>query len=613
MIPYRRIHNTKFVRQSSVWLLAMAVSVASSRRLLADPVVPQFSDQTAAAGLTFTHATTDTGFAVLLYMTPGVGAGDFNRDGYDDLFVCGGKGQNAKLFINNGDGTFTDRATEWGIDLTAQEGASVTIADIDSDGWLDMYVGVMNGRNYLYKNSGANTFIDTGASSQAVVRAGGQPFNTYGATFGDIDLDGDLDLVTADWTNPPTMGTRLCLNDGSGVFSEAPGGTIDFRILGLEPGLDFEPQAFSPALVDMNGDRYPDLPFACDFTNSQYHANNGDGTFTQLADNGTTTDENGMGSAIGDYDNDGDPDWFVTSIWDDDGQIEGFWGISGNRFYRNDGNHQFTDVTDLTGTRFGHWGWGTNFGDFNNDGLLDLVMTNGMRFPPANSNPDPTFNSDPSLLFLNTGDFVTGPTFVESSTQAGFIDTNNGKGLVVFDADNDGDLDVAISSNRDPFRFFRNDSNPGPDRWIEIDLNPPAGNAPDGVGAKVTLTIGGTSYTRFAFANPSFMSSSTHRVHFGFPSAALIDMIEIAWPDGTVNVLRDVQPGRVIQALQIGDVNCDGIVSVGDAAAFAAALVDGADYENQYDGCDSGLADMNADGELNGDDVNAFVDAIIAP
>ncbi|MCB9853173.1 MAG: VCBS repeat-containing protein [Phycisphaerales bacterium] len=595
------------------WLMrfAFAVMLTQAARVLADPVVPQFSDQTVAAGLSFTHSTTNSAFSVLLYMTPGVGAGDFNRDGYDDLFVSGGQGQNARLFMNNGDGTFTDRALEWGIDLTSAECSSVTIGDIDNDGWLDLYVGVMNGRNYMFHNSGGTAFVDVGASSQAVVRSGGLAFNTYGAAFGDVELDGDLDLVTADWTNPPTHGTRICLNNGAGVFFEAPQGTVDFLIQGI--GIEAEPQAFTPALVDMNGDRYPDLPFACDFTNSQYHANNGDGTFTQMPNNGTGTDENGMGSTIGDYDNDGDPDWFVTSIWDDDGQLEGFWGITGNRFYRNEGNHQFTDVTDLTGTRYGHWGWGTSFGDFNNDGLLDLVMTNGMRMPPLNMNPDPTFNSDPSLLFLNTGDFVTGPTFVERSTQAGFIDTNNGKGLVAFDADNDGDLDIVISSNRDPFRFFRNDSNPGPDRWLEIDLKSPPGNAADGIGAKVTLTIGAASYTRFAFANPSFMSSGTHRLHFGFPSTAMIDTIEIAWPDGSVNLLHNVLPGRVIEAMRRGDLNCDGIVTIADTSAFASALVDADAYGSEFVGCNAELADLNADNLLNGDDIALFIADITSP
>lgn len=594
----------------SVAGIALALVVA---RGAADPMVPTFSDQTTAAGMSFTHATTNTSFSVLLYMTPGIGVGDFNRDGFEDLFVSGGQGQNSKLFINNADGTFTDQAIAWGIDLTAAECSSVTIADINADGWLDMYIGAMNGRNYMFINTGSNAFIDVGSTSAAVVRSGGQVFNTFGASFGDIELDGDLDLVMADWTNPTTHGNRLCLNDGNGNFSEAPAGTIDFLIDGIDPELGFEPQAFSPAFVDMNGDRYPDLPLACDFTNSQYHANNGDGTFTQLPANGTATDENGMGSAIADYDNDGDPDWFVTSIWDGDGQIEGFWGITGNRFYRNDGNHQFTDVTDLTGTREGDWGWGTNFGDMNNDGLLDLVMTNGMRMPPANMNPDPTFNNDPSLLWLNTGDFVAGPTFIESSAAAGFVDTNNGKGLVVFDADNDGDLDIAITSNRDPFRFFRNESNPAPDRWIEIDLKSPPGNAPDGIGAKVTLTINGTAYTRFAFANPSFMSSSSHRVHFGFPSTALIDTIDIAWPDGSSIVLRDVLPGQIIQAIRPGDLNCDGVVTVSDATALASALVDMGSYASQYPGCDAGLADMNGDANLDGTDIGLFIADVTSP
>ena len=155
--------------------------------------------------------------------------------------------------------------------------------------------------------------------------------NIFGAAVGDIDLDGDLDLYTTQWGSFTGHGNRLFENLGLGKFVD-----ITERAGLVQTG---EYWAFAPALVDMDGDRYPELLVAADFETSRYFVNNGDGTFTRLLGTGTCTDENGMGSALGDYDNDGDLDWFVTSIFDDDGVGEG-WGITGNRLYRNDGgNH----------------------------------------------------------------------------------------------------------------------------------------------------------------------------------------------------------------------------------------------------------------------------------
>ena len=260
----------------------------------------------------------------------------------------------------------------------------MSVGDIDGDGDLDVYAGVIDGPNHVLINVGGASFLDAGTSWGAVL-IGGQPFDTFGSAFGDVDQDGDLDLVTAQWTLEFIDGNRLFLNNGSLFF--------DHTIVGEVYTAPGSTLGFAPALVDLDGDRHPELVVAADFSTSVYHANDGDGTFTRLVGNGTCSDENGMGSTLADFDNDGDLDWFVTSIFDDDGVAEGNWGITGNRLYRNEGNHQFTDVTDLAGVREGFWGWGTGFSDFNHDGLLDLAMTNG--FPDVG---DPTFETDPSRL-----------------------------------------------------------------------------------------------------------------------------------------------------------------------------------------------------------------------
>ncbi len=535
--------------------LFLSVLVLSAKTGAVD--IPSFSEQTNTAGLGFLHQTDLALTSEGQMMSSGVGVGDVNRDGYLDIFVQNGNGYNAKLFINNGDGTFTDQASAWNINTAGLDGSAVSIIDIDNNGYPDIYAGGLVSSlpafpNQVYLNSGNNNFVETGAASGADVTYG-----TYGTTFGDIDLDGDLDLVVADWGgfNLSISFTSMFTNNGSGVFTNVTGVNVDF-----DNGAKL--WGFSPTLVDLNNDRYPDLPLAADFGTSQYHANNGDGTFTRLMGNGTTTDENGMGSAFGDYDNDGDLDWFVTSIFDDDGTVEGNWGTTGNRLYRNDGNHQFTDVTDVAGVRNGYWGWGASFADFNHDGLLDLVMTNGFILS-SGSNPDPTFESDPDRLWLNTGDFTTGPTYTEASVQAGLAHVGDGKGLVALDSDNDGDLDIVTTTNLGALIYFRNEYNPAPDRWLQVELFAPAGNAPDGIGATIDVTVNGTSYHRAVISSPGFMGQQPLRAHFGFPAAAMIDSVVVNWPDGTQKVLSNVSPGQVLR-INSGDINQNDKVDIAD-------------------------------------------------
>ncbi len=518
--------------------------------------IPIFTDQTSAAGVTFTHSTGEPDIGEAEIMTAGVGVADFNRDGWLDLFVQGGLGQNSALFINNRDGTFADRATAWGIDLTGVEGSSVTIGDVDRNGYPDVYVGSLNGRNHLLLNTGREWFIENAVDAGIDIQVG-----TFGATLGDIDLDGDLDLYTTQWWQWSEDGCRLFVNDGTGTFAD----TTEAAGLLIQTSGDY--WAFSPTLVDLDGDRYPELVVAADFGTSRYFVNNTDGTFTALSDTGTCTDENGMGSAIADYDNDGDLDWFVTAIFDDDGTIEGGWGITGNRLYQNQGGHLYTDVTDLAGVRNGDWGWGASFADFNHDGCLDLVMTNGFVYP-SGTNPDPTFVDDPARLWISDGDLVNGPGFTEVAAPCGLDHTASGKGLVTLDYDHDGDLDLVMTTNLGDLVLYRNETDPPGATWIELDLVPPPGNAPDGFGAVVRLTVGPDTLTRVIHGGMTYMSQEPQRLHFGFPIAPKIDEIRIEWPDGNETVLWNVVPGQII-AVNNGDLTGDGAV---DGEEFAIIL-----------------------------------------
>jgi hypothetical protein len=514
--------------------------------------VPTFTERGAEAGLSFIHATTvaEVAQGEPHAMTPGIAVADVDLDGDLDVFVAGGTGQNARLFVNDGSGSFSDEALARGIDLTGAEGACASFADVDGDGWPDLYAGTLAPRNFLYLNK-RGSFVEVGVASGAVL-VGGDPFDSFGATFGDVEGDADLDLVVTDWTvTSGIVRNRLFVNAGDGTFTDA-------TVLrgAFSPPLV---RGFAALLVDLSGDRAPELAVAGDFSTSAYHANDGDGAFTRLFDNGTGTDENGMGCAFGDYDGDGDLDWFVTSIFDADGVSEGNWGVTGNRLYRNEGGHEYTDVTDAAGVRDGQWGWGASFADLDLDGRLDLVMTNGF----ANAEGeclDCDFLDDPSRVWMNTGDFVGGPTYVEVAQLAGVDHVGSGKGLVTFDADLDGDVEILIATNHGPLAYYRSDVDPPANRWIEIDLAAPPGCAPDGVGATIDVTAAGMTQHRAVFGNPSFMSQEPWRVHVGFPATETIDRIAVRWPDGRTTVRTDVAPGRLVR---IGTADLDRSGDVG--------------------------------------------------
>jgi hypothetical protein len=216
-------------------------------------------------------------------------------------------------------------------------------------------------------------------------------------SFGDVDNDGFLELALGNWNIFSAFPNNLYLYRNLGGASLEP---YNFR---GAPGSDV--YIFSPRLTDLNGDRRSDLPNVCDFKRSQLYFNDGGGLFvnrTQQA--GTGSDENGMGSAIGDYDNDGDLDWFVSCIWDTNAEPLAQWEKTGNRLYRNNGDGTFEDATTEAGVRDGNWGWGSEFGDLDNDGDLDLYHVNGWPrtdFPPFVTNH---FIYQPARLFENLGD-----------------------------------------------------------------------------------------------------------------------------------------------------------------------------------------------------------------
>lgn len=504
-------------------------SIRSSAAISVVPNTWQFTEVSQAAGLDYTH-----GFAVSNQgaahdrrtNAAGVAAGDYDRDGWVDLYIPRGTIGPNLLYRNLGNGTFAEVGAAAGVDLTGRENAAATFADYDGDGWLDLVVTGMNGTQVtLFHNDGDGTFTDVTGKS------GFPPMSlTYGASFADYDKDGDLDLWLNHWLFRAEQ-KFLWRNNGDGTFTDVSSAA------GIPAGPANLAADFTTNFADINNDGWLDLLISGDYGSSQVFTSDRDGTFT-LATTPAISDENGMGGAVGDYDNDGDLDWFVTSIYDYRTHEEYPWGITGNRFYRNDGAGNFSDVTDATGTRVGHWGWGACFADFNNDGWLDLFHVNG--FSGGGDASVIPFLTDPSQLFIadqNGG-------FLERSMELGLIDDGQGRGIVCFDYDRDGDVDLFIANNRQPPALFRNDSGNG-NHYLHVRLEGEALNS-EAVGARIYLTAGGQTQMRELRAGSNYLSQNPVVAYFGLGSYTTADRIRVIWPSGTEVILEDVEADQFL-------------------------------------------------------------------
>jgi enediyne biosynthesis protein E4 len=514
----------------------------------------QFADVTSSAGLSYTHGyANEAQYGEAGIVAGGVAAGDYDRDGYVDLFLIRGDAGPAMLFRNQGDGTFADTAAAAGVAVGPGTHSSATFADVNGDGWLDLLVLGFSGiAPRLFENQRDGTFLEVTATA-GILPSGP---HTFSATFGDYDKDGDLDLFVSQWASTIPLAASpgsLWRNDGAAGFTDvsvAAGIPVFYSRTGIFP-MDLD-LAFTANFVDIDHDGWPDLLVAGDFGASRVLRNQTDGTFADVTDGAVITDENGMGAAIGDYDGDGDLDWFVSSIWDPNGIVEGHWGISGNRLYANNGDGTFTDVTDAAGVRYGYWGWGSTFADLDNDGDLDLVHVNGWgpRFSPESSE----YHADPTRCFVSNGD----GTFTEQASALGVADTGLGRGVVAFDLERDGDLDLLLSNNSDPPVLLRNDGN-GVGRHLGVKLLGSGSNS-EAIGARVEVTIGGATQVRELRAGSNFESQDPAEAHFGTGSAEVVDEVRIEWPSGSTSVLQDVAAGQsiVLNRPRGGAPTCDG-------------------------------------------------------
>lgn len=510
-----------------------------------------FTDVTQSAGISFLHGTLNAPApSSPLYYAGGLAITDLNKDGWLDFYATRLDGGNL-MFINNGDGTFRDEAAARGLSGPLNSNGAV-FADIDNDGDADLLLTAIHSpRYYTFINQGDGTFSEEAELRHIATTAPPQPHAGMSVTVGDYDRDGFLDLHFNDHylnrtnINPATHSVLLRNRgiDRPGFFTNVTA-AAGVALADLNLNRQF---AFSSFFADFDADGWPDLAIASDLNTSKLFWNNGDGTFTNgTAAAGVNRDQNGMGGTVGDYDNDGDLDWFVTSIYDNPA-LRFPEGKTGNRLYRNDGARTFTEVSATLKIRDGGWAWGTQLFDYDNDGDLDLVATN--RVPG-----DLPFARDPeqTRFWINQGDGNFSP---ESATALGITDNGPGTGLVTFDYDNDGDLDLLLVNNLGQPILYRNDDTNN-HAWLRLRLDGTVSNR-DGIGARIAVTnAGDTSPSRVFEYNPSnlYLASGEPLVHLGLGASPVpVAAITISWPSGAQQTLTNVAPNQTLTITEPGD------------------------------------------------------------
>jgi hypothetical protein len=539
------------------------------------PFLAQFTDIAKEAGLTepVIYGAVERKTYILETVGCGVAFIDYDNDGWQDLLILSGtrfegdlKGVTNRLYKNNRDGTFTDVTTKAGLVRTGWASA-VTVGDYNNDGFEDLFITYW-GQNVLYRNNGDGTFTDV--TKEAGLLHAGVRWGS-GCTWVDYDRDGHLDLFVASYLefDPKTIakpgeksncnwkgvavncGPRglppgacyLYRNNGNGTFTEVT------KQSGVDAGTGS--YCMTAVAADYDNDGWPDIFVACDSTPSFLFRNKHDGTFVEeglergVALNEDGMEQAGMGVGIGDYNLDGEIDLFKTHFADDT-----------NILYRNAGKGIFEDATIRSGlgveTRY--IGWGAGIVDLDNDGNPDLFFVTGSVYPEVERFlPDYSYKT-PRIVFRNMG----GGKFEELIEQAGsgVAATHSSRGCAFGDFDNDGDLDVLVMNMNEPPSLLRNDLG-GKNHWLKIRLVGTQSNR-SGIGARVLVRYDQRIQTQEVVAQASFYSVNDRRLHFGLGATTTVD-VEIRWPNGRKETLTKVGVDRVITVKEgqgiLGDSN----------------------------------------------------------
>ncbi len=609
----RCIWDSEWTRQPTGW---SAKSVTRRECTHQERDRPLFRDVTTAAlaanpgfvqqfgrGIGDWAAQLDASSGIDLYGLNGIAAGDYDGDGWDDIFVCQPGGLPGRLFRNKGDGTFEDVTKAAGL-LMLDAASAVLFADYDNDADQDMFF-VTAGGILLFDNDGRGHFTRSGRARFEI------PFEEQGTltmpAIADYDRDGFLDLYVCAYSRSGTSmanyihqpapyfdanngaPNHLFRNNGDGTFSAVT------RKTGLSA--NNSRWSFAAAWSDYNLDGYPDLYVANDFGRNNLYKNNGNGTFTDVAAQAGVEDIGpGMSAAWGDFDNDGRADVFVSNIWSAAGQrimrLPDFQPGSplltrewirrfarGNSLFRNRGDGTFEEPAARRDVANGGWAWGSDFIDADNDGWEDLLVLNGhitneraddlesfhwtdvvgasplepvqsgfyaegwRRFQNLmNESGFSVHGRETNKFYRNLGS----GRFADFSSPSGLDFADDGRAFAALDLDHDGDLDLVLKNRTAPqLRVMRNDTPPA-QQSVAFNLIGGRSNR-DAIGARITFNVGGTVRSKEVRAGSGFLSQHSRIVYFGLGTERQLPAVRIDWPSGLSQEILGVPAGALIR------------------------------------------------------------------
>ena len=530
------------------------------------PFRARFTDVGARAGLHFPVISGPGEKADYIFETTGCGVAffDYDNDGWLDILVLSGSrligapsDTSNRLYRNNRDGTFTDVTKKAGL-LRTGWASAVTVGDYNNDGHEDLFITYW-GQNVLYRNNGDGTFSD-------VTKAAGLLHNGTrwgsGCTFVDYDRDGHLDLFVANYMDFDPAHTPKPGDNGNCNYMGAPiscgplglptparqylfhnNGDGTFTDVSEASGIASAKGSYAMTAVaaDFDNDGWPDIFVACDSSASFYFRNNHDGTFTEdalgrgvaLSEDGVV--QAGMGVGLGDFDLDGNLDFFKTHFLDDTHDL-----------YLNDGKGNFEVATTRVGlgveTRY--IGWGAGIVDLDNDGFPDIFMVTGSPYPALEKYISRMAYRTPRLVFRNLGNERLEELIDEAGP--GVAALHSSRGCAFGDFDNDGDIDVVIVNMNEPPSLLRNDLQPSnpPRHWLKVKLIGTKSNR-SAIGSRVTVRYGGKQQAQELVAQSSYYSVNDFRLHFGLGEVDTAT-VAVRWISGRFDLLENVRADRLI-------------------------------------------------------------------
>ncbi|HWR82339.1 MAG TPA: CRTAC1 family protein [Candidatus Deferrimicrobium sp.] len=560
---------------TSLIIMLLLSATARSEPESRVPPPKSFVDITAQAGISHIHhkPVLDAKVKNIMPWLSSVGAAaaaaDYDGDGWIDLYVTQSDvGLPNYLYRNNGDFTFTDVAEKAGVArINEASGVSMdaVFADYDNDGDQDLYV-VKWGCNRLFRNNGDGSFTDVTKQSGT-----GDCGNANAAIFLDVDNDGDLDIYVGNYFDYVDLwhlkSTRFmhdsferARNGGRNVLYRNNGdGT--FINVAAEFGVDDTGWTLDVGAADIDNDGDMDLLSANDFGPDKLFRNNGADGFADVSENTIGTDtRKGMNAEFGDYNNDGWIDIYVTNIMTEEYLKEG------NCLHQNLGDGSFVDVAVETGCADGGWGWCAKFFDFDNDADLDLYSVNGfvsagdetywfdlatwatdIAGDPAEATRWPEMGEkslsghEANRFFRNDG----ADGFGETAAELGVDDRRDGRGVVVADFDNDGDVDLFVANQGAAPVLYRNDVG-NKNNWLQLELKGRSSSR-DAIGARLEVFTGDLMQVREVDPGNGFGSQSSRRVQFGLGKAAVVDSVRVRWPSGTRQILSGISANQLLR------------------------------------------------------------------